>query len=175
MVRRQRAAISNRSLIICSAVIFVITLIGITMQLTGPQKEEGTLTISRDDQVVRVFTVEEIMDMPSVEVEATIVSSDYGKETGTFTGVPMADVLNMADEAILKECKQFITKAEDGYAAMLTIKDVESKDDVLIIYKKDGKFLGSRDEKGTGPLRILIPQDPYGNRSAKYLNEITVK
>lgn len=175
MIRRQRATMSSRSLIICSAVLVAIIVIGIIIQFVGPKKAEGTLTISREDQVVKVFTVEEIMDMPSLDVEAEIISSGNKKETGTFTGVSMTYVLNLADEAILKECSRFTTKAEDGFAAVLTGKDFKEDDKVLIVYKKDGKPLGTKEEKGTGPLRVLISSDPYGNRSAKYLNEIEVK
>ena len=44
-----------------------------------------------------------------------------------------------------------------------------------MVYEKDGAPLSSREEGGTGPLRILITDDPFGNRSTKYLAQIEVR
>ena len=145
---------------------------GSIWNLSSAKFGDGTLTISRGDQIIRVFTLDEIKDMPAIHVEKTIVSARYSDESGLFAGVALETLLAEADENLLIECKKFITKADDGFASVVSTDEILVGANVLVVYEKDGMGLGDYSNGGSGPLRILIVSDDFGNRSTKYLKEI---
>jgi hypothetical protein len=166
----------NSKLIIIIIVILV-ALVAVFTALNRPNEElaPATLTISQEDTILHTFTIEEIQAMPSISVEKYISSASKGDESGVFTGVPIADLINAVDPALLQSEHNFIIRAEDGFAAALSAEEVNKLDDALIVYAKDGQSLGSSQDGGSGPLRLIIKSDPFGNRSAKYVNKIEVQ
>ena len=150
----------------------IVTVLGSVWNLSNAEWGNDTLTFSRGEQIVRVFTIDEIKDMPAINVEKAIISASHANQYGIFTGVALETILDEADENLLKECKKFITKADDGFASVVSTDEILVGANVLVVYEKDGLGLGDYSSGGDGPLRILIVSDDYGNRSTKYLNEI---
>ena len=135
----------------------------------APTGEGYALTISREGEDVRAFSLSEIKKMDAETVEKEIVSSSHEDEKGAFTGVPLAALLDAADPSIRKECETFVTLAGDSYSSALSAEEVAEENNVLVVYQKDGRDLTPFSEGGTGPMRILILSDEYGNRCTKYL------
>lgn len=120
-------------------------------------------------------SLKQLEDMDPVTVKTTIVSSGSKNETGTFTGVPVREVLAAAGKDITAKYKSFIFSSGDGYSAALSAKEIGKSGDALIVYKKNGKYLEHYSEGGNGPLRLLVLSDDYGNRSVKYLVKVICK
>lgn len=135
----------------------------------------GSLDIVYDGQVVRTYSGEEIQALPYIEVDKEVVSSDLSREKGLFRGVPLRTLIEDAGPELLDGATAVTTRAEDGYVSVFRIKSVAESDNILVVYSKDGALLGTRDEGGSGPFRVVIQEDPFGNRSAKYLYRIEVK
>ena len=113
--------------------------------------------------------------MDQVTVKKKIESGSKKDEEGIYTGVSLAALLNAADPLLLSECATFTTSAADGFSSVLSAEDLSIEDNVLVVYEKDGKALVPFSEGGTGPLRILIQSDEFGNRCTEYLIGVDCK
>ncbi|MGI6492551.1 MAG: molybdopterin-dependent oxidoreductase [Pelotomaculum sp.] len=171
------AKVELKSKVIIYIIVVLVGMTAILALLNRPSEDlhAAALTVSQDGADLHTFTLEEIKALPSVSVEKSIVSSNHADESGVFTGVPLHDLIKGVDANLLTGERRFITRAEDGYASVFTTREVLEPDNIIIVYDKDGQSLGSYEEGGTGPLRIVIQGDPFGNRSTKYLKQIEIK
>lgn len=174
-MENKKVALNGRFLWVTLSVLTIAVVIGILWNLSNAKHGDSTLTIARDGEAIRVFSLEEIQAMPYIETEKTIVSSSYENESAVFKGVELSYLLNKVDQSLLKECKKFITRAEDGYASAVSADEVLLEGNVLVVYAKDGESLGDYKNGGSGPMRLLIINDEFGNRATRYLNEIDGK
>lgn len=165
------------ALIVAGAMALLAAAIAVLAYLNAPKDgiERGTLAVVRGEETIARLTLAQIREMPSVSVEKEIVSSSHEGDAGLFTGVPLRAVLEAAQPGLLEGANQIVARAEDAFVTAYTAKEVQESDAILVAYEKDGAPLGSREDGGTGPLRILITDDPFGNRSTKYLAQIEVR
>ena len=133
----------------------------------------NTLTVYQGQKQLKVYNLDELAALPAISAEKTIVSASRGNEYGVFTGVDVKYLL-IAAGADLSQCREIITKASDGYTSVLFLEDIAADGNVLVVYAKDGQPLKGKEEKGAGPLRIVVVGDDFGNRSTMYLTEIIV-
>jgi len=159
-------------IIIAVLVCAVLALASVNRSRTAELKSDGSLLITADGTVVREFTYDEIRAFPRVSVEKTITSSKEEDESGVFTGVAIESLLSEADEGWAEKYTEFIFHASDGFAASVFKSDIVKGENVIVVYEKDGAALPGPDEGGKGPLRIVVADDPFGNRSAYLLVRI---
>ncbi|MGQ9545535.1 MAG: molybdopterin-dependent oxidoreductase [Candidatus Bathycorpusculaceae bacterium] len=82
-----------------------------------------------------------------------------------WEGVPFKSIVDLVKP---NEKAKFVSfQCADGYTTSLSLEEL-LKDNVLLAYKLDGKFL----EEGLGaPLRLVVP-DKYGYKSTMWLTRI---
>lgn len=97
-----------------------------------------------------------------------------GKES-VYVGVPLKEILKKIDENILKNKEKFIVKALDGYVVSYSVNEILEDEHVYLVYLKDGKVLGKKEEGGMGPLMTVPRKDAYGKRFCKFVVEVEVK
>lgn len=68
-----------------------------------------------------------------------------------------------------------VVTSEDGYVAVFPVEELLEPEAILLIYARDGAGLGTMDDGGSGPFRILAVEDQYGTRCAKYVSELALK
>jgi len=99
------------------------------------------------------------------------ISNDVGGDlmsTGQFTGVPLRDLLTMAEPRAVAGAVNF--RANDGYTESLPLSVVMSSPEIMVAHQLDGAPLP--DEHGF-PARMLIP-GRYGMKGPKWLEQIDV-
>lgn len=170
---RQRRAATVVAAVIVGLIIAVVALAWLNRSDAGVQ--EGSVAITRDGKTLTTFTLAEVRELRSVSAKKKIVSSNNGDEEGTFTGVPLRTLLDEVSPTLLDKASMVVTRATDGYVSSLDAAEVGEDDDVLLVYEKDGESLGTSEDGGTGPFRIVILSDTYGNRCTKWVNEIEVR
>jgi hypothetical protein len=63
----------------------------------------------------------------------------------------------------------------DGFAAAIPAADAMDHTNTFIVFEEDNLPLGARADGGLGPYMIIVARDPFPNRWARYLMEITVQ
>ncbi len=113
----------------------------------------------------------ELLAVPATTQYVTLecVSNDVGGDlmsTGRFTGVPLRDLLTMAEARPDAAAVNF--RANDGYTESLPLSLVMSSPEIMVAHLLDGAPLP--DLHGF-PARMLIP-GRYGMKGPKWLEEI---
>lgn len=157
--------------------IILALIIGVLAWVNAPKTAitKGTLAIVKAKETIKTFTIQDIKTMPSIKFYKQIKSASFASESGNYIGVPLRELLNKADKNLLTKGTQVITRAEDGFVSAFTAEEVTESDNIVVIYSKNGKDIGSIKSGGSGPLRVLVRNDPFGNRSTKYLYQIEVR
>ena len=166
---------NNRWIVIVLGALIVAA--GVLWVLNQPKTPvvSGEIQVIRGEETIKAFTLEEIRAMQSVSVEKEIVSSSHANDQGTFTGVPLRALLDEADPSWRGNAVQIAARAEDGFVVAYTADEVAKDDSFLVVYEKNGQQLAAKKDGGTGPLRLIIQHDDFGNRSVKYLAQIEVR
>lgn len=163
------------TLIIFFVLVVLASAVAVLAILNAPDGdiESGTITITKGGGTVRVFTMDEIVEMDYVEKE--IVSSDFKSDKDIFRGVPLRTLISNADSALIENASMIIVRTEDGLVSAFPIDEITESDSVFLAYLKNGGSLGSLENGGDGPFRIITAGDEFRNRCAKYVYEIEVK
>jgi len=170
----------NKKIIIYILIILVIT-VGVTAYLNRGNIEEkekaqenALLTIQRNDEDVETVDFSYIQKREENTFNKDLDTSDSGPVEHSFTGVPLKNIINEVG-LNLENFSQVIIKSVDGYTVALTAEEVKMDDNVYLVYKNDGEFLKSKKEGGTGPYRIVIKEDQFGQRWSKFVTEVNLK
>ncbi|HKA11126.1 MAG TPA: molybdopterin-dependent oxidoreductase, partial [Candidatus Dormibacteraeota bacterium] len=115
----------------------------------------------------------DLQALPSMSEYVTMecISNDVGgnlMSTGKFTGVPLRDLLTMAEPRSGAGAVNF--RARDGYTESLPLSAVMSSTEIMVVHQLDDKPLP--DAHGF-PARMLIP-GRYGMKGPKWLDQIEV-
>lgn len=115
----------------------------------------------------------ELQGLPATTQIMTLecISNEVGgnlMSTGKFTGVPLRDLLMMAEVRPSASAVNF--RARDGYTESLSLATVMSSSDILVAHRLNDAPLP--DDHGF-PARVLIP-GRYGMKGPKWLDEIEV-
>jgi DMSO/TMAO reductase YedYZ molybdopterin-dependent catalytic subunit len=171
-----KVRMKKSNIAILAAVVILVVLVAI-ISIINRQASEGVgksgfLLIRAGGADVKEYSVSEIQNLPSVDLEKTITSSKSADESGVYTGVPLEAILDDAAPGWEDHYKEFLLKADDGFVSSVFASDVLKGENVLIVYAKDGEMLKAKEDGGIGPLRAVIAEDPFGNRSTYYLTVI---
>lgn len=166
--------LKKSTLVIITILAVLALLTGVLAYLNAPKDVTAGLTVLKQGEPLGAFTLAEIKALGSVTVEKEIVSASHSNDSGAFTGVPLRALLAAADPAWQEGASTVSARAADGYVCAYTVQEVAADDSFLVVYERDGKPLREKTQGGTGPLRLIIQSDPFGNRSAKYLYQIEV-
>jgi DMSO/TMAO reductase YedYZ molybdopterin-dependent catalytic subunit len=160
--------------------VVLVLIVGVTALLNRQGIEEKAA--SQRDAILFIVSdnfeaqvdFDTILELKEVEFQAVLRSSGKPAVDTTFTGVQLKDILEKVG-AKTDGKTQVITKAVDGYVVALSMDEVLEDDNVYIVYKRDGKDLGRKEEGGSGPYQVVIRKDQFGQRWNKFLMEIELK
>lgn len=164
----------RNKLIIIIVIVALAILIGVLalVNASGNKSEvEGGITVILDSKTVQ-YSPDAIKDFESISFEKEIKSSSKDDETGTYKGVPLEVILGEIDSDWGNKYENFILTASDGFSTAVSKSDITQGENVVIVYEKDGEALKGADDEGPGPYRIIIVNDPFGNRSIMNLVSI---
>lgn len=162
-------------------IVLLIIIVGVSAYLNRASiadkkelQEVAILVIKDNGEEVKRVDFDFIKKQGEVTFNKKLDTSDTEPTDQSYTGVPLCNVLQVA--GISFEGKsQVVVKAIDGYTVALTLEEVRASDNVYLVYKNNGKLLKSKSEGGTGPYRIVIREDQFGQRWCKFVTEVDVK
>jgi len=102
------------------------------------------------------------------------VTQTHRDEERHFRGVPLASIFTRL--GVSTSGASMVTfHSEDGFSAAVTMTEaLDVSNTFIVIEHGDGRSLGTIDTDGRGPFMNVISQDPFANRSARYITEITL-
>lgn len=163
-------------IIVCAVLVVLAAAIGVLAYLNAPKDlEEGQLVLVKGESTLASWTMEELKALPAVETYKEITSSNHAGDSGTFRGVALHTLLGGVGEEALAGVTKVYVYAQDGYTTSYKLSEVSGSDDFLLAYSKDGQGLGTMNNNGTGPLRLVVVSDEFGTRSCKYVYKIEIK
>lgn len=135
--------------------------------------DSGTVLVTCGE-MTKSFTMEEIKALPYIEVEKEVVSSSFANDEGLFRGPALRTILTSAG-INPDDQRQCVVHSEDGFIAAYPMEEVMESDNIFLAYSKNEEGLGTKENGGTGPFRIIVTEDEFGNRCAKYVCELEIK
>ncbi len=163
------------------SLVLLVMIVGITAYLNRADiadkqelQEKALIVLTKNGKEVKRFDLYEIQKMGEVTFNKELDTSETGPVDQTFTGVLLKTVLENAGLELTGN-EQVNVKAIDGYTVALTAREVLTKDNVYLVYKNNGEYLEGKSEGGTGPYRIVIKADQFGQRWCKFVTEVEVK
>lgn len=158
--------------------LIIVVLLGIgclfLFLYQGSMKEKKTLESSG---VFNIKVGEEtypvtMKDLEAIGIEdfkAIYKPSGKKAQEKTYSGVSFKGLLayKKIEDTNLKS---FVFTASDGYASGLSRE--EALGQAMIAVKMEGKALGSKQDGGTGPYMMVLPNDTFSQRWCKFLIEI---
>lgn len=102
---------------------------------------------------------------------ANLKRSGKEPEEQEYKGVLLKKVFD-SKSISLEGKKQLVIRSIDGYTVALTVEEVLEENNVYIVYERNGSPLGTKEDGGSGPYQIIIRNDPFSQRWAKFVVEI---
>ena len=121
------------------------------------------------------LTIDTLGQLSATEFSARLKSSIMkSPEEHVYTGIPFSSLFPAAGISLAGKSRVEV-RSVDGYVVPLAIAEIEEMDNIYLVYKDNGKFLGSYgDAGGQGPYMIVIRGDRFSQRWAKYVVELDV-
>jgi len=173
--KAEKKKISKGTIAIIAALAVLVIVVGITAVLNRENIEErmelqeaGEFLVTFGDETQTV-SMSVLMSLEPVEV-----SSSPRGELRTFTGVPLVAVLEYLG-IDYSEKRTVVFTSLDGFATALTIEEATDRTNTFIVFEENGEPLGTREEGGRGPYMVVVALDPFPNRWARYLMEVTLQ
>lgn len=132
--------------------------------------ENAEIVVKEKEREV-TFSLGEIKNLGQKEFRADLKASGKSPEQHNYTGVPLKNIIEKANINI-KDKDQVVVRSVDGFAVALGINEVLEDDNIYLAYMIDGQYMDSRDKGGSGPYQVIIRQDQFSQRWAKYVMEI---
>ena len=145
----------------------------VSKNFTDPVVQAGSWSLRVEGMVQRPLKLgyQDFRGLPPTTEIATLacISNEVGGDlmsTGRFTGIPLRDLLTMAEPRPGAGAVNF--SARDGYTESLPLSLVMSTPEIMVVHELDGAPLPN----GHGfPARMLIP-GRYGMKGPKWLERI---
>jgi|SRR5690554_6222657 len=131
--------------------------------------DQEKLTIVAGSQSKEI-TLGELKELPATSFTAELRSTSQPNQTITFTGISIKDLLEYLKIDVTFSEVAF--SSLDGFTTVLSVDEVMMDDNVYVVYKRDNEPILSKSDGGTGPMEIIVAQDPFSNRWNKYVIKI---
>jgi hypothetical protein len=165
-------------IIIISVIVVLVAVIAVLAVLNaGDVKEKKALeakeliSIKAEGQELASIGSDLINSLDVVDFSATKDTSETGPEEHYYTGVAIMDILSELD-IDLQGYSSLVARAIDGYTVAFDIQEVMAEENIYIVFKEDGEFLGTKSQGGKGPYMVIVRNDPFSQRWCKYLIEL---
>lgn len=165
---------NNKIILILIGILILIVLVASLLNLNA-SKDKALLTanseisIKMEDNTSLKVTAEDIGSLESETFTASLKSNGKDPVDVEYTGVPLATVLEEKEMSIA-ESQTVKLSSLDGYTVSLSGSEVLDKENVWLVWEKDGQPLDSN----SGPYMVIIRKDSFSQRWSKQLCEITI-
>ncbi|MDO4581905.1 MAG: molybdopterin-dependent oxidoreductase [Bacillota bacterium] len=163
---------AKKNRLIIAVLLLLIIAVAILALLNRPEGQliSGQLDIMQDGELLTSYSVAELQSLPASQFEKDILSANFADESGLWSGVALATLLDDAAPGWQDSgCSMIAARAEDGYVIAFDISEALADGNIYICWLLNGEPLGTMDDGGSGPLRVIVREDEFGTRCARWL------
>lgn len=136
--------------------------------------EDWTLTIKGDVEQELVLKIEDLAQMPNITKDYLLQGNPTF--TAEYTGISLYYLVTQKANITVAASIRVI--AIDLFSNILTLDQINTTQDIIIAFRKNGEAIPHHDDGGEGPLRLIIPQkyegDYNGQKCVKFVSEIEI-
>ncbi|MGI5849271.1 MAG: molybdopterin-dependent oxidoreductase [Christensenellales bacterium] len=136
-------------------------------------QENATVTVTKGDQQ-KTFDLAYLKALNKQEFSAIVDTSKTDPTEKSFGGVPLKTVLYDLGFDIA-DAGQIVFSAVDGYTSVVTAEEALAEENIYLVYERNKKPSGTRQQGGSGPIEIVIRGDAFAQRWCKFLMDITIE
>lgn len=178
--KKEKKPVNKTTIIVIVVLVALAVVVGVFALLNREGVEEkrrlqddAVFLVTAGEQSVEV-SMEEIEGLGTKDVEANYKKSGKEPEVRTYTGVPFSEVLALKGiEADGYSSVTFI--ALDGYASAVGIDQALNPEECWIIIREGGEPLGTKEDGGSGPFRMILPNDQFSQNWCSFLMEAELR
>lgn len=149
-------------------------LLVVNMKTAADSKSDAVIVKNlRTDKTVEILYKSIVSDQ-ALTFSCVMRSSDRAPEEHEYTGIELSRLLALA-KVEANQLQQIVIKGSDGYCVALTADEALQEENAYVVFKQDGKAIADKKHGGSGPLLLVIRDDPYAQRWCKYVTEVDVK
>ena len=172
----KKAGLSKNTIIIIAVIAVLLPAVVILAVLNRAEMTErltyhveGSFRVISGEEYSHV-SLEDLVNMSP----ANVSSSPRG-ERRDFTGVSLADILEFSGlDYSYATSIMFISI--DGFRTAISLAEALNAENAFIVFEEDGVALGERpDLFSEAPFMLVMAQDPFPNRWARYVFEIILQ
>lgn len=171
----------NRIIQVVLVLLVAATVIGIMVNrqqalVNAALLDTAEIALSVEGKESARINMENLNNLPAQDFKAMLKSSVMVVPIEhTYTGISLKTLFSSVGVS-LKDRKQIMVHSVDGYAVPLTISEVTAIDNVYLVYKDNGKYLGTyKQTGGQGPYMIVVKGDQFSQRWAKYVCKLDLQ
>ena len=132
---------SNKIILIVFSCLFIVISLLASSNISNMNKElelnENGLTIEINNQTVKMFSLQEIHNLKSEEIEITQYSNGGPPVERNLTAVKIIDILELSNVDV-NEINEVVVTALDGFSAKFTKDEILDDNKVYIFYLENG-------------------------------------
>ncbi len=166
-VTREGSSFKSRALV--AGMVLLLLLVAVFSFLNRDRigLKEGTVLIKAGGNTFSSLTLADLQKLPMTEKKITVHSSS-GMSEHSFTGTPLAAVLNSVDPALTQNYRKVVARGIDGYISVINMSEILQPDNVYIVYADYGRPLKTK-TGGNGSIQVIISADEFGQRFTCWL------
>jgi len=166
---------STKKILLILFLLTAVTAVGVAFNYQESKEnmkylEAAEIQIINKGQEKGSLAMEDLEALSPTDFTAKLKSSVMqSPEEHSYTGFPLEEVLSLSD-LMPEEGEILSVGSVDGYEVPFSKKELEEMENIFLVYKADGKYLGTYGEKDAqGPYMIVIRGDRFSQRWAKYV------
>lgn len=170
----------KKSTITIIAVVVILLVVSVVFAFlnrsTVDESDGTTVAVEIAGKTVATYNIDDMKAMDGVKtIHKYIKSGSREDEDSDFTGIEVRDLVLAADPAALDNAQTVTAISGDGYASSYDIGEIMEDGNIMLIYEQDGSALVPYEAGGTGPLRIVVMKDSFGQRSSFWVTKLVVE
>ncbi|MCL2409818.1 MAG: molybdopterin-dependent oxidoreductase [Oscillospiraceae bacterium] len=175
MSEQQKKKIGKSTIIIIVALCVLIPAVVVLAILHRGNMEERLELQAAGEFLVTVGEDTFNVSLADLQTIGSVnVSSSPRGELRTFTGVPLVRIFDHFG-VDYSDARTVVFTSLDGFVTAISIGEALDETNTFVVFEEDGEPLGTREEGGRGPYMIVVALDPFPNRWARYLMEVTLQ
>jgi len=169
---------SNKILICIIGSLFILIMVLAyfnknTLVEKTQMNNDAIFSVMLDGENIKDYTMDDIQKLGEESFNANLKTNGKESIPYEYTGVLLKKILEDAD-IDFENKESAIVSSIDGYVVAVSMKKVLDNNNVYLAYKREGEWLGTREEGGKGPYQMIISKDEFSQYWCKYAFSVEV-